>query len=73
MALQLENTLRRLKFCSIQLMHVIFVVKKKIKRISVGIWSCKGCNRFITGGAWTLCTQAAITARGTIRRLRELS
>ena len=49
-----------------------FCGKEKVKRVAVGIWSCKGCNRFRTGGAWTLCTQAAITARGTIRRLREL-
>jgi large subunit ribosomal protein L37Ae len=49
-----------------------FCGKKKIERISVGIWSCKGCYRTVSGGAWTLCTQAAITTRGTIRRLREL-
>lgn len=49
-----------------------FCGKKKVKRTSVGIWSCKGCNRTVSGGAWTLYTQAAITARGTIRRLREL-
>lgn len=50
-----------------------FCGKKKVKRISVGIWSCKSCHKFTAGGAWTLFTQAAITARGTIRRLRELN
>ena len=49
-----------------------FCGKKKIKRKSIGIWFCKGCNRCLTGGAWTLHTQAAITTRGTVRRLREL-
>lgn len=53
-------------FCS-------FCGKKTIKRKSVGIWFCKGCKRDIAGGAWCLNTQAAITARGTVRRLRELT
>lgn len=50
-----------------------FCGKDKVKRVSVGIWECKSCNKTIAGGAWCLQTQGAITIRGTIRRLRELT
>mmetsp|Transcript_35424 Transcript_35424/g.70882 ORF Transcript_35424/g.70882 Transcript_35424/m.70882 type:complete len:93 (-) Transcript_35424:897-1175(-) len=53
-------------FCS-------FCGKKNVKRKAVGIWFCGSCKKEITGGAWVLNTQAAIAARGTIRRLKDLT
>mmetsp|Transcript_29557 Transcript_29557/g.74348 ORF Transcript_29557/g.74348 Transcript_29557/m.74348 type:complete len:93 (+) Transcript_29557:253-531(+) len=50
-----------------------FCGKNKIKRIAVGIWKCKACLCVVAGGAWCLQTQGAITVRGTIRRLRDLT
>nr|UXY87488.1 60S ribosomal protein L37A [Cryptomonas sp.] len=50
-----------------------FCGKENVKRTSIGIWHCKSCNRTISGGAWSLYTQAAVAARGTIRRLRDLA
>ncbi|KAJ5071542.1 60S ribosomal protein L37A [Anaeramoeba ignava] len=48
-----------------------FCGKESIKRSAVGIWKCKSCYKTIAGGAYTLTTTSAITARSTIRRLRE--
>ncbi|KAG9393553.1 Ribosomal protein L37ae [Carpediemonas membranifera] len=45
--------------------------KHSVKRTAVGIWSCRGCGKTMAGGAWSLNTTAAVTARATIRRLRE--
>ena len=49
-----------------------FCGKDSIKRKAIGIWECKKCNKTIAGGAWSLHTQAALTVRGTIKRLREM-
>ena len=49
-----------------------FCGKDSIKRIAIGIWECNKCNKSIAGGAWSLHTQAALTVRGTIRRLRDM-
>lgn len=49
-----------------------FCGKDSIKRMSVGIWKCNKCNKYIAGGAWSLHTQSASTVRGTIRRLRDV-
>ncbi|KAG2373925.1 hypothetical protein C9374_011590 [Naegleria lovaniensis] len=48
-----------------------FCGKYGFKRVAVGIWNCKKCNKTQAGGAWTLNTTAAATVRSTIRRLRE--
>ena len=50
-----------------------FCGKNSIKRIAIGIWKCKKCKKCIAGGAWSLHTQAALTVRGTIRRLRDIT
>nr|UXY87987.1 60S ribosomal protein L37A [Cryptomonas curvata] len=50
-----------------------FCGKDSIKRTVIGIWKCKKCKKCIAGGAWSLHTQAALTVRGTIRRLRDMS
>eukprot|EP01080_Neovahlkampfia_damariscottae_P005239 gene5239-8850_t len=49
-----------------------FCGKKAFKRECVGIWKCGSCGKTLAGGAWTLHTSNAITARSTIRRLREI-
>ncbi|KAF2861404.1 putative 60S ribosomal protein L43 [Piedraia hortae CBS 480.64] len=48
-----------------------FCGKTTVKRHSVGIWNCKSCKKTMAGGAYSLSTPAAATARSTIRRLRE--
>ncbi|KAJ1925077.1 60S ribosomal protein L43 [Tieghemiomyces parasiticus] len=49
-----------------------FCGRDAIKRTAVGIWKCRGCKKQIAGGAWTLATPAATTARSTVRRLRDM-
>lgn len=48
-----------------------FCGKTSVRQAAVGIWSCKGCDRKMAGGAWMLSTAAASTARSTIARLRK--
>jgi len=48
-----------------------FCGKHSVKRESVGIWTCSGCRKTKAGGAYTLNTATATTAKYTIRRLRE--
>jgi large subunit ribosomal protein L37Ae len=31
-----------------------FCGKNTVKRQAVGIWKCKGCNKTVAGGAWTV-------------------
>ncbi|KAK5990180.1 60S ribosomal protein L37a [Cladobotryum mycophilum] len=50
-----------------------FCGKTTVRRKSVGIWNCKGCNRTIAGGAYTVATPAAAAMRSTLRRLREIA
>ncbi len=49
-----------------------FSGKECVRRIAVGIWKCKSTNRKIAGGAWSLSTAAAVTAKTNINRLRRL-
>lgn len=49
----------------------VFCGKDAVKRESVGIWKCKPCNRIIAGGAFTLNTPAAVTAKSTLARVRK--
>ena len=49
-----------------------FSGKESVRRQAVGIWKCKDTNRKIAGGAWTLNTAAAVTAKTNINRLRRL-
>jgi len=48
-----------------------FCGKHAFKRVAVGIWKCKACNKTKAGGAYTLNTSSSLTVRSTIRRLRE--
>ena len=43
-----------------------FCGKDSIKRSAVGIWYCKSTKKHIAGGAWSLSTPAAISAKATI-------
>ncbi len=49
-----------------------FSGKESVRREAIGIWKCKDTNRKIAGGAWSLSTAAAITAKTNINRLRRL-
>lgn len=49
-------------FCGVQ----------NVKRRSHGIWECKSCSKTMSGGCWTLSTNAAVTARTTIARIRKV-
>ncbi|EEB07918.1 60S ribosomal protein L43 [Schizosaccharomyces japonicus yFS275] len=51
-----------------------FCGRSTVKRQAAGIWKCTGknCGKIIAGGAWTVSTAAATSARSTIRRLREM-
>ena len=42
-----------------------------MKRQATGIWTCGGCKKTMAGGAYTLSTSAAATARSAIARLRK--
>ncbi|MES1917112.1 MAG: 60S ribosomal protein L37A [Cercozoa sp. M6MM] len=48
-----------------------FCGKTAVKRQAVGIWKCSGCSKVLAGGAYMVNTAPAVTARSTIRRLRE--
>ncbi|WBW73037.1 60S ribosomal protein L37a [Schizosaccharomyces osmophilus] len=51
-----------------------FCGRNTVKRSAAGIWNCHGkaCGKAMAGGAWTVTTPAATSARSTIRRLREM-
>ncbi|TNJ29282.1 Ribosomal protein L37a [Giardia muris] len=49
-----------------------FCAKDKVRRSACGIWKCRACEKTIAGGAYTLHTEPANTARATIRRLRDI-
>merc|ERR1711976_1117073 len=48
-----------------------FCGKDSVRRTAVGIWTCRGCQKTMAGGAWILNTTAGATARSNVRRLRE--
>mmetsp|Transcript_6559 Transcript_6559/g.14976 ORF Transcript_6559/g.14976 Transcript_6559/m.14976 type:complete len:91 (+) Transcript_6559:54-326(+) len=45
-----------------------FCGKKVIKRISVGIWYCRKCNKTFAGGAWELQTEAGFISNNVIKK-----
>ena len=49
-----------------------FSGKECVRREACGIWKCKSTGRRIAGGAWSLSTAAAVTAKTNINRLRRL-
>ena len=44
---------------------------KKVKRVSVGIWSCSKCNHTFAGGAWEPYTRATVANNRIVRRNTE--
>ncbi|KAH0480146.1 MAG: hypothetical protein KVP17_004218 [Porospora cf. gigantea B] len=49
-----------------------FCGKLSAKREAVGIWKCKACKKTMAGGAWQMTTNACVTARSTVGRLRKM-
>ena len=49
-----------------------FCGKNSVKRTAAGIWKCKRTNKKIAGGAYTLATMPAISAKSTIMRLKRI-
>lgn len=47
-----------------------FCGSKTVRRVAVGIWGCRHCKKTVAGGAWSMTTAAALTARSTIQRLK---
>ena len=47
-------------------------LQESVRRVAVGIWKCKSTGRKIAGGAYSLSTAMAVTAKTTIGRLRRL-
>jgi len=58
---KIEISQHRTFFCK-------FCGKKKIKRISIGIWNCKKCNKTFAGGAWELQTEAGFLSQNIIKK-----
>lgn len=50
-----------------------FSGKKNVRRVATGIWFCPSSRKTVAGGAYSMTTAAAVTARTTIRRLRDLA
>ena len=50
-----------------------FCGRNSVKRTAVGIWSCSGCRKVQTGGAYLLSTPAAATVRSNVARVRKLA
>lgn len=46
--------------------------KTSVKRVSCGIWKCKGCKITFAGGAYEFATSVATTAKVTMNRLKKL-
>lgn len=49
-----------------------FCGKNSVRRLAVGIWSCKSCHKTVAGGAWELATAQALAAKSTMLRLKKL-
>jgi large subunit ribosomal protein L37Ae len=47
-------------------------LKTAVKRVSCGIWKCKGCKITFAGGAYEFATSVATTAKVTMNRLKKL-
>jgi large subunit ribosomal protein L37Ae len=48
------------------------IIQTAVKRVSCGIWKCKGCKITFAGGAYEFATSVATTAKVTMNRLKKL-
>ena len=69
----IRKQIKEVEISQHQKYNCIFCGKNSVKRNSIGLWKCNFCRRSIAGGAWSLHTQAAVTVRNTIKRLRDLT
>merc|ERR1712070_1352989 len=69
------SSLRKLmkKFETMQRQRYVcpFCGKATVRKVSVGIWRCRACKKIMAGGAWSLTTSVAVTARITMARLKK--
>jgi len=49
-----------------------FCGKNSVKRVAGGIWKCNRTNKKIAGGAYSLATMPAVSAKATIMRLKRI-
>ena len=68
----LRKVIRKIEVSQHATYKCVFCGKNSVKRDCVGIWNCRTCKKIIAGGAYTLNTPAAVTARSTIARLRKM-
>lgn len=50
-----------------------FCGKNAVKRVSVGIWRCRGCFKTVAGGAWTPTTNTGQAAKSNLIRMKKLA
>ncbi|XP_075258378.1 large ribosomal subunit protein eL43-like [Convolutriloba macropyga] len=67
----LRKTIKKIEISQRAKYTCTFCGRDAMRRKVVGVWDCKRCNKKVAGGAYTVRTKAAETARSTIRRLRE--
>jgi len=69
----LRKIVRKIEVAQHEKYECSFCGKTAVRRKAVGIWSCGGCRKTQTGGAFMLATAAAATVRSNIARLRKAS
>mmetsp|Transcript_2261 Transcript_2261/g.3168 ORF Transcript_2261/g.3168 Transcript_2261/m.3168 type:complete len:95 (+) Transcript_2261:147-431(+) len=68
----LRKLMRKIEVAQHSTYRCAFCGKDSVRRTNVGIWNCKSCKKVVAGGAYSLSTASAITARSTIGRLRKM-
>jgi large subunit ribosomal protein L37Ae len=69
----LRKLLRKIEVSQHACFNCSFCGKDRVKRKAAGIWECKSCKKVMAGGAYSLSTPSAVTARSTINRLRKIA
>lgn len=68
----LRKLLRKIEVSQHASYNCSFCGKDRVKRVATGIWKCSACGKTQAGGAYSLTTPSAVTARSTINRLRKM-